>query len=183
MNAAPCPNPAAHLEAPKPGLIERILLWVFPHFDITKDVNYVTSLYLRRFYLTPRCWPWKIFLHHIVRGDDDRDPHDHQWDFVTFILRGCYLEHIFHPSFTPGAERKHTKRLAPAGTILSNKAEHAHRVEILTPVWSLVLIKTKRRNWGFWLEGKGINGGDRWVSWKRYLGKTGADDAATRAAR
>lgn len=179
MNAAPCPNPAAHLEAPKPGLIERILLWVFPHFDITKLVNGVQSLYLRRFYLTPRSWRWKLFLHHIVRGDDDRAPHDHQWDFVTCILRGRYLEHIFRPY----AREKHSLRLAAPGTILSNKAEHAHRVEILTPVWSLVLIKTKRRNWGFWLEGKGINGGDRWVSWKTYLVKTAADDAATQATR
>ena len=73
-------------------LIEPLLRLVFRYRDIEKKGM---GLYLRRFYLTPRTrpswWPdsWKwyrFFLHHIVRSDDDRDPHDHPWDFTSLIL-------------------------------------------------------------------------------------------------
>lgn len=67
--------------------------------DIRKFTEGDDRLYLRRYYLTPDWWifrwlPVRIFLHHIVRDDDDRDPHDHPWKFWTFILWGAYRENI-----------------------------------------------------------------------------------------
>src|SRR5262245_27320122 len=75
------------------GRFEQLMMKVFRYRDITKLVDVagvfhvgpnggpeparVKSLYLRRFYLTPRFLPVRIFLHHIARSDDDRDRHDH----------------------------------------------------------------------------------------------------------
>lgn len=124
------------------GGIEQFLIKNFR----TREIHKPEGLYLRRFYLSPR-WSWvpfMIFLHNI-RLDDDRNMHDHPWDFWSFILLGCYREWYMRAG-------KLLMRMAPAGTLLRNKAEHVHRVEIVRPVWSLVIAFRPRRMWGFWPE-------------------------------
>ena len=59
------------------GNIERIYV---------PDENGVTSLYLTRLHLG------HLFIHFFNRGDMDRHPHDHPWDFWTFPLTTYYEE-------------------------------------------------------------------------------------------
>lgn len=130
------------------------------------------NLYLRRFYLTPRIplLNVRFFLHHILRSDDDKWPHDHPWPFTSLILAGKYIEHVFYPNpYRPGRrERLGRENHATRGTILRNPAEHAHKIEIVRPVWSLVLAGGGEREWGFWvMDGTGP---DKWVQWEEYLG-------------
>jgi len=91
-------------------IFEALMNACVERLDIVKD----GSLYLRRWYLTPRFhWPsWlldrlpakpafalqsRYFLHWILRSDDDRDPHDHPWSFCSRILDGEYLERVWFP--------------------------------------------------------------------------------------
>lgn len=155
-----------------PRTCERVLLAVLPrqrqkrtdgteffsnHLDINQE-DAPGELYIRRFYLTPVTWKRKIFLHRICRSDRDRDAHDHQWNFWSLILRGKYIEHVFHANACTCGDikcpRRYEQRHAPVGTLLRNKAEHTHWVEIVKPVWSLVAIGLKRRPWGFWVMGE-----------------------------
>lgn len=157
-----------------PNALEAFLLAHLEHYDIARDDE--LGLYLRRYYLTPKSWARKIFLHHIVRSDTDSASHDHQWFFASFILCGYYVEHVYTPNAPCGrcgdadcwADR-YKLRHAAAGTLLRNKANHAHWVEIVRPVWSLVFIGKKTKTWGFWVLNKDT-GRDTWVRWDEYLG-------------
>lgn len=123
------------------GSLERFLCAIFK----TREIHKPEGLYLRRFYLSPRVrWLlFQIFLHHILL-DDDRHLHDHPFDFVTIILRGSYRETIRRSDGTT------YERVLTAGSIRFNRAEHTHRLEIIRPVWSLVIASRPRRHWGFW---------------------------------
>jgi hypothetical protein len=182
-----------------PRTFERAMLATFEHLDINQE-DAPEELYIRRFYLTPKTWKRKIFLHRICRSDRDRDAHSHQWNFWSFIMKGEYLEHVFHPNACGCGDIKcryrYEQRRAPAGTLLRNKAEHTHWVQIVKPVWSLVFIGVKRINWGFWIMGKhphpwstvihrrGLSvvsdkvPPDRFVPWDEYLASTRIEQAA-----
>lgn len=140
------------------SVIERILLFLFRHRDIVKDGN----LYLRRFYITPRSWRWRVFIHHIYRSDEDRDPHDHPWSFLTVMLKGTYREH-FYDMQEPGVcvVRFH---ILTRLKWLFRRATDTHCLFLTEgPVWTLVIAGKTVRPWGFWTY-------DGWVHWRAYLG-------------
>jgi hypothetical protein len=180
------------------GPIERLLLFLSRTIgtearDIQKFKNGVNDLYLRRFYVTPRWlarflerrkwwkWPTKIFLHHILRSDDDRDSHDHPWAFTSMILAGSYREKILKHWSRNGAgtwEPVIKERLATPGSILRNPPHHTHRVEIIYPVWSLVFVRGASRVWGFWTQDESTPDKEPlWVPWRKYLGIPDERDA------
>lgn len=186
-------------------ILHHILGRIFQYRDITKeDVQYesqfalvrrangtlgydgfrrVTSLYLRRFYII-RKGPFKLFLHFINRSDNDRHMHDHPWDFSSLILSGGYMEEL--PPWFPRVIRNtmfikapntFSYRKAKPFSIVKNKAEHLHRVQLhykedgtLIPAWTLVHAGEARRVWGF-LDDNG------WKDWRTYLGLQNAPDS------
>jgi hypothetical protein len=90
-----------------------------------------------------------LYLHHFLRSDNDRHFHDHPWSFLTFLL-GSYIEH------TPrGVFRR--RRFS----LLWRPATWRHWVEVVRPVWTLVFVTNKSREWGFWTE-RG------WIDWRTY---------------
>ena len=96
--------------------------------------------YLRRWYVlsTPL---FRIYLHNMLRNDDDRALHDHPWDNVSIILAGGFVEVT-----TNG------RHLRTPGSITVRKATDAHRLELigsLRPSWSLFLTGRYQRKWGF----------------------------------
>lgn len=143
-------KPSGGLSPIRHGWLERILCHIFKRRDIMKG----DGLYMRRFYLTPRSWPIRMFLHHLLLDDDDRCLHDHPWPFWSFLLAGHYTEIL------PGDRSREAK----AGTLLRNPATHTHRVIIRRPVWSLVFTRQPERVWGFHDPVRG------WVDWRTYLG-------------
>ena len=48
--------------------------------------------YLRRWWIIPRNRLFNIYLHQILRSDDDRALHDHPWINCSIILKGRYME-------------------------------------------------------------------------------------------
>lgn len=108
--------------------------------------------YMRRWYVVPRNEYSNVYLHEILRSDDDRALHDHPWDSTSIILEGGYIEH------TPDGvvERR-------AGDVIRRQAEDAHRLEVIPGLTAVTLFFTgpKSREWGFHCP----NG---WVPWEQF---------------
>jgi hypothetical protein len=139
----------------------KLLNWVSDNwrkYDIIKVVDGEEVLYLRRYFLWRSRW-FNIYLHHIPRPDEDRDPHDHPWSFVSVLLRGGYDEEVFN---TKRELIKTNKRKAFA--IGKRSGNVIHQITRVDPnTWTLVFTSSRWRKWGFITK-------DGWVYWKTYLG-------------
>lgn len=150
--------------------------------------NFAGDPYLIRYTIFSCPW-FGIFVHCILRSDDDRDLHDHPWNFWSLILRGTYREYVpvdWPPSFTFGkGEGCHmiTKsKVCSPGSLARHKARDAHRLELgmvtvfdpvgpavvpvlpyrYKPVWTLFLHGPRKREWGFYTP-------QGWIHWKKYV--------------
>ena len=95
--------------------------------------------YLLRWWLRREPLRGNIYLHQVLRDDDDRALHDHPWDSTSIILRGTMKEIL-----------KGSARVLEPGSITFRDAETAHRLEVVSgPVWSLFITGPKKRDWGF----------------------------------
>ena len=108
------------------------------------------SPYMRRWWVIPRNRIFNVYLHNIVRGDDDRALHDHPWWNVSILLRGHYREVTPRGTFYRGR-----------GSIILRHAVSAHRLEVDGPTWSLFITGPNVRTWGFHCP-KG------WVPWQQF---------------
>jgi len=160
----------------KPGLFERILLALkLSRFDIVKMVDGKEEMYLRRFHLIKRnkfllkLTKGKyegLYLHHILRPDEDRHLHDHPWDFSVFVLAGGYEEDIPHPKY--GSSWRHglglLSRIWHPLSFRSSSAKQLHKISAdnFKTTWTLIFVGPKRRKWGFKTE-KG------WMPYDEYL--------------
>lgn len=112
--------------------------------------------YLRRWWVIPRNHVCNIYLHEILKSDDDRALHDHPWVNSSWVLDGSYIEHL--PDGT-AIERV-------AGDFVTREATDLHRLEIPEGGRALSLFATgpKVREWGFACP-KG------WVYWRDFVGE------------
>lgn len=96
--------------------------------------------YLRRWWVIPRNPFANIYLHEIVKSDDDRAFHDHPWDNRSFLIFGRYIEHTPDGDF----ERK-------AGDVIDRAASALHWLEAVPGETAVSLFMTgpKIREWGF----------------------------------
>lgn len=131
------------------SLLERLsLLW--PHVDIMQD----DKLYLRRWYLGPKLFGRRVYLHKICMSDTDRDPHSHPWDWTSIILRGSYRETRYVPTRygdnpTLLAIEYADETYFPLN-VLQRNAGTIHKLELTNPVYTLVLRGKTERPWYFW---------------------------------
>lgn len=91
-----------------------------------------------------------VFVHHLMRSDNDRDWHDHPWSFVTVLLSSGYREHTPRGTFW-------RRRFS----ILYRPATWLHWLELERPTWTLVIRFRRVREWGF-VTPRG------WVHWRDY---------------
>lgn len=116
--------------------------------------------YLLRWWILPRNRFFNIYLHHILRDDDDRALHDHPWWNISIILKGCYDE------ITP--KRKFRRK---RWSIVFRRATTSHRLVLpiinggISFCWSLFITGPRVREWGFHCP-KG------WVHWKDFVDET-----------
>lgn len=117
-------------------------------------LNYLTRL---RVIQTP--W-FGVYLHDLYEPDSDRDPHDHPWDFTSFIVKGGYLEKVWpipHILMDVSYKRRWNKYSWHKMT-----RDMAHRITSVDPgTRSLIFVGKRTRNWGFFTE-------DGWMSWQDY---------------
>jgi hypothetical protein len=145
----------------------KLLNWLaskWKRFDIVKEVDGEKVLYLRRYFVW-RSKYFNVFLHNIVRPDEDPDPHDHPWSFTSVVLRGGYTEQRFVALGTSKTDYKFwgffETRNAPS--IGFRDARTIHQIVFVKPgTWTLVFTGPVKREWGFWTEGG-------WKFWREYL--------------
>lgn len=129
--------------------------------------------YMRRWWLIPRNRFFNIYLHQVLRDDNDRGCHDHPWWNVSIILGVGYTEVCQEAALGPyeGGRWYYrvTRRERPRGSIIFRRATTAHRLECFRdkigapiPTWSLFITGPNVRTWGFWTEAG-------WTDWKTYL--------------
>lgn len=117
--------------------------------------------YIRRWWIIPRNRFFNIYLHQILRSDDDRALHDHPWWNISVILKGGYLE------WTPfkGDAQNPSFKTRLAGDIIFRRGKSPHRLEILPgfekEAWSLFITGPKLRDWGFYCP-------QGWKHWKDF---------------
>lgn len=115
-----------------------------------------TSKFLEMWAIVP------FWVHCFHRGDCDPDPHDHEFDFVTFPLVS-YVEHVLVETQT--GEWVERYRLVKAWRFHRRKAEYRHRIlgkwngrvygngnpgVVHGKVWTILWkSKPRRKSWGF----------------------------------
>lgn len=110
--------------------------------------------YLRRWWIIPRNEFQNVYLHEILRDDDDRALHDHPWDNVSLLLAGSYREITPEGTF-----------VRQPGDVIHRTATTLHRLELIDskPCISLFFTGAKVREWGFACP----NG---WIHWREFCG-------------
>lgn len=108
--------------------------------------------YLRRWFVRPEGASGGMYLHQILRDDDDRALHDHPWDSSVYIIHGAYEEVL-----TTG------RTVYRAGSYRHMPAEQAHRLVVVEgPVWTLCFLGPRKREWGFHCP-------QGWVPWQQFV--------------
>lgn len=123
--------------------------------------------YIRRWWIIPRNTIFNMYLHNMLRDDDDRALHDHPWWNVSIILKGGYLEWLSHRGDPVNCVWR------GRGSVVFRKPSCAHRLTLghgTGPSWSLFITGPRVREWGFHCP-KG------WVHWRIFTDPT--DSART----
>lgn len=134
-----------------------------------------------RWWVIPKNRFFNIYLHKILRDDDDRALHDHPWGSCSIILQGGYFEVVpVAPHFFPDIDDRVIWKARRRWNIILRRARAAHRLELFTetaywdgqkshytrkPCWSLFITGWKSREWGFYCP-KG------WVHWRDFVAET-----------
>lgn len=119
--------------------------------------------YLFRWFVIPRNRWFNIYLHKIVRSDDDRALHCHPWWNLSVILHGAYVEIT---------ERAWTFRRS--GSVVFRLATQRHRLALAQmngqeqACWTLFFTGPRFREWGFYC-------GDRFVHWTDFTAGTNGE--------
>lgn len=111
--------------------------------------------YMWRWWVIPRNRFFNIYLHKIMRDDDDRALHDHPWWNLSILLKGSYREvmpdlNACATPYTRIADLPVVVKLRKRGSVVFRRATASHRLEVATgPVWSLFITGPVLRRWGF----------------------------------
>lgn len=95
------------------------------------------------------CRYFSIKIHKLI-GSDPSCQHDHPWAFLTFLMRGGYVEY-----------NQKGSKVYSRFSLLYRPANYLHSLQIHQPVWTFVITFKKTRQWGF-LTPKG------WVAWFNF---------------
>lgn len=127
-----------------------------------------------------------FYIHRFMRSDAD-DPHDHPWNFFTYVISGGYKE-AFYDRNKPVAGTDEFQALWSKtintrlpGSIAYRRSTDVHQVildkdyemsEIKDAPFTVCLIGPRLREWGFWPL---ANKGKTWIDWRSYLSITPND--------
>jgi hypothetical protein len=137
-----------------------LIRWVSSRREPDLTIGDVGNPYLKRWWVIPRNRFFNIYLHLILRDDDDRALHDHPWVNCSWILAGGYVE---------VTERGRFYRRP--GSVTFRWPTTAHRLELMSPMyesperlrtWSLFITGPVVRDWGFHCP-------QGWVPWRKFV--------------
>ena len=93
----------------------------------------------------------RIYVHRILRSDDDRALHDHISFNASIVLFGGYTEQL----------RRRRERRSVCDVVLRWPTT-PHRLVIERPVTTIFMLGPKLRNWGFHCD-------HGWVPWQEFV--------------
>lgn len=126
-------------------------------FLVKEIVSKYGQVHFRRYRLLQTPW-FAIYIHQILRSDEDLDPHDHPWNFASVILEGAYHEDSWYP---PHFDTMHSRDYY-SGDVIEHKAEDAHKLRLMSrEVWTLVFVSGRERVWGYQTK-------EGWIGHKEY---------------
>jgi hypothetical protein len=126
--------------------------------------------YMIRWFLVPRNKWFNVYLHHVLRDDDDV-LHDHPFASVSLCLHNK-LGEVYH------CRGKDVERTVTVGDVVLRRAVHTHRLHLIDgPAWTIFITGPRVREWGFWCSKNSPAGG--WRHYQEYVsardhGKVGA---------
>lgn len=135
------PERESHLIFRSPMLAAFLLPLVMPARAPDICIGGEVDTYMRRWYLVPRNKEdGNVYLHQVLRPDDDRALHDHPWPSLSIMLSGGMTE------ITETGSRE----IVPGDVIF--RGEHCrHRLEApKEDTWTLFITGPVVRDWGFW---------------------------------
>lgn len=122
-------------------MLMRLIRWLL----LTKEIVSKTGeLHFRRWRLlqTPL---FGLYVHNILKSDEDKDPHDHPWWFVTLVLAGGYFED--RVSIYGDAKSHHVH---DRWSVASCRTTEFHKIRLMGPTWTLVLTGPRIHDlWGY----------------------------------
>lgn len=96
------------------------------------------EVHFRRWSIFENKW-FRIYLHQILKADEDAHEHTHPWNFISWLISGTYIE---------DSNGKATFR--KTGSLLHRKADVPHKLISVSPgCLSLVFAYGKRVTWGY----------------------------------
>lgn len=143
-------------------LVAELIFRRDPDFRIQRS----GKVYLLRWWVLPRNRWFNLYLHHMLRDDQDEALHDHPWVNVSIVVAGGYFEQM------PSKRRpRSVASILPRtvwrkpGSIVFRRATTPHRLTL--PAYgdssiSFFVTGPVVREWGF-LCPKG------WVHWKEFV--------------
>jgi hypothetical protein len=112
-----------------------------------------------------------VYVHWIYLPDSDRDPHDHPWPFLSWVLRGGYREDIYRYSMHADGPSPDGWRERRRWSVHRMPIDLAHQIYYLEPATvTLVLVGRRQHTWGFWTP-------DGFVPWTEYSNADGTRKA------
>lgn len=136
--------------------MKKILNWLFLVKEIKSKEG---EVHFRRYRLlwTPL---FSIYLHNILKSDEDKHLHSHPWDYTSIILRGGYTEFLarrtnlydillsFLFSSCPDPFQTEINTFKPF-SMVRRKKEDYHKISLLSPTWTLVWTGRRNESWGY----------------------------------
>jgi len=167
-------------------LIEKVALFLCWYSEKRSSVYLIkggptnSTVYLVRFipFKSKLC---SLYIHRFMRSDAD-DPHDHPWNFWTYVISGGYTEVCYDrmkPAVEGGQFTKYwtkTIKRREVGTLARRHAHDIHQVVVDRPYemnelklapFTFCLIGPRFREWGFWTL---ADNGGTFTDWRKYLG-------------
>lgn len=102
--------------------------------------------YMLRWHIIKRNRVFNVYLHNVLRDDDDRALHDHPWPSLSICLDGHLAEYYL----TGDVQRF---RDFHPGDIVWRGARFAHRLYLpgeIKDAWTLFITGPRIRTWGFY---------------------------------
>ena len=125
-----------------PALANVLAAFIIPQVQLRPPdfvIGSPDAPYMLRWHLTPLGGDDRVYLHHILRRDDDRALHDHPAQSLSIMLRGGMVEH------TQAGSRR-----IVAGDVVFRDEHCAHRLDEPAPdTWTLFCFGKNVREWGF----------------------------------
>lgn len=108
-------------------------------FPLVKEIrSKAGALHFRRWRILQLPF-FRIYVHNILKSDEDIHEHTHPWNFSSLILKGGYIE-------SSGGNLTDAR----PGSILVKSYKDSHRVISLHgATWTLVFAWGYRKSWGF----------------------------------